>query len=402
MRVSTPQFYFQNSLQLSKKQSDVNEQIEYISSGKRILTAKDDAVSYGTLTGYKDELSNIDKYLRNINQAKNRNALLDNAFASAENVLQQFKTLFIKANNGAMSDLDLQSLHEQGLNSLQELLNIANTQDETGGFIFSGFQIDTEPFSLQSDNSVNYQGDSGERELQIAKNVIVQTNIAGDEAFQNVANSIGDFSASYNTNTSGISVNKAVINDPSIYDPATNPPNFNFDFTSATDLTVRDGNGAVVFSTNSYTPGQQISLSNGVDVQINGNPLPGDNFDLTPEQNISVFDTFKAALDWMNSGASPADPISHQVEYGHILEQVNNALNHMTVMRSKAGIRQQLTETQENNHLDAQLYLSSAKSNIEDLDFAKAISTFEQSKVALQAAQQTFVQIKELSLFNFI
>ena len=56
MRVSTAQFYFQSSQQISNKSSDVNDQIGYISSGKRILTAKDDAVSFGTLAGYKEGL----------------------------------------------------------------------------------------------------------------------------------------------------------------------------------------------------------------------------------------------------------------------------------------------------------------------------------------------------------
>ena len=91
MRVSTTQFYFQNSQQLSNKQSDVNGQIEYISSGKRVLTAKDDAVSYSTLAGYKDELSNIEKYQRNITQAENRNNLIETSFANAERLLQDFK-----------------------------------------------------------------------------------------------------------------------------------------------------------------------------------------------------------------------------------------------------------------------------------------------------------------------
>ena len=57
---------------------------------------------------------------------------------------------------------------------------------------------------------------------------------------------------------------------------------------------------------------------------------------------------------------------------------------------------------QENNHLDAELSLAAGQSNIEDLDFAKAVANFEQSKVALQAAQQSFVQVKDLSLFNYI
>ena len=39
---------------------------------------------------------------------------------------------------------------------------------------------------------------------------------------------------------------------------------------------------------------------------------------------------------------------------------------------------------------------------VEDLDFAKAISTFEQSQTALQVAQQTFIQLKNLNLFNYL
>ncbi|MCP4322427.1 MAG: flagellar hook-associated protein 3, partial [Alteromonadales bacterium] len=49
MRVSTAQFYLQSSQQMSSKTTVVNEQMEHLTSGKRVLTAKDDAVSFGTL-----------------------------------------------------------------------------------------------------------------------------------------------------------------------------------------------------------------------------------------------------------------------------------------------------------------------------------------------------------------
>jgi flagellar hook-associated protein 3 FlgL len=401
MRVSTQQFYYQNSLQLSDKQSDVNTQIEYLSSGKRVLTAKDDAVYYGTLAGYKNELTNIEKYQRNITQADSRNGLQEVSFNNAENLLQEFKQLFIQANNGTLSDQDLNSLAELGKNTQAQLLNIANTKDETGGYVFSGYQINTQPFVLQPDNSVNYLGDSGTRELQIAKNVMVQTNQPGDDAFENIENAIGDFSPVYNVNTSGISVNRAVIVDRGAYDTASNPPDYNFNFSSPTDLTVTDNNGVVVYNTNTYTSGQTIAF-NGVEVQVSGNPLPGDDLDLTPQESVGIFDTIKGAIDWMNAGSNPIDEEKHKIEYAHLLDQIENALNHMTINRSEAGIRQKLIETQESNHLDKELILASGRSNIEDLDFAKAISTFEQSQVALQAAQQSFVQIKDLSLFNYI
>lgn len=401
MRISTSQFYFQNSQRLTNKQSDVNDQMKYISSGKRVLTAKDDAVSYGTLAGYKNELSSLEKYQRNITQANNRNNLQETSLANAETQLQAFKQLFIRANNGTLSELDMKSLAGLAADAQKQMLDIANSKDETGGFIFSGYQIDKEPFVLQPDNSVQYIGDSGLRELQIAKNVMVQTNQPGDIVFEDVSNPIGDFSPVYNTNASGLSVKSAKIATPASYDPVTNPPDYSFNFTSATNLTVTDSAANVVFSTGTYSPGQTIAF-NGIEVEVSGNPLPGDTFDLTPEENISVFETLKSAVDWMNVGTSPSDPTQHKVNYGEILTEIDSALNHIISQRAEAGVRLNLIDSQMNKHKDTELTISTGKSEIEDLDFAKAVSTFEQSQVALQAAQQTFVQIKGLSLFNYI
>jgi len=401
MRVSTAQFYFQNSQQLSNKQSDVNEQIGYLSSGKRILTAKDDAVSFGTLAGYKDGLMNIEKYQRNITQAENRNSLQETSFANAEDLMQELKQLFVQANNGTLSNDDLAALGKLASNSQAQLLDIANSKDETGGYIFAGFQIDAEPFALQPDNSVNYLGDSGIRQVQIAKNVMVATNQAGDAAFENVSNSIGDFTPNYITNTSGVSVTRAVIADPSVYDDLTNPPDFTFDFSLPNNLTVSDGNGAIVYPNTPYVAGQTIAFG-GVEVQISGNPLPNDKISLAPEENISIFDTIKKAVDWMNTPQTPGNAVQHSVDYSEILTQLDSALNHMTSRRTDAGVRLQLVETQDSNHMDRELNLAKGQSNLEDIDFAKAVATFEQSQVALQAAQQTFVQIKGLSLFNYI
>jgi len=401
MRVSTAQFYFQNSQRLSDKQSGVNDQMKYISSGKRVLTAKDDAVSYGTLAGFKDELTNIEKYQRNLTMAGNRNSLQETTFANAEELMQELKTLFIQANNGTLSDADLKALGDLATNSQQQMLGLANTKDETGGYIFAGYQIKQEPFAIQPDNSVTYVGDYGTREIQIAKNVMVETNQPGDEAFEKVSNALGDFSPTYITNTSGIALNRAVISNPGAYDPLTNPPDYKFVFTSPTDLTVTDSLSNVVYTTAAYTPGQTVAF-NGIEVQISGNPLPGDEFDIAPTEEISIFDTIKAAIDWMNVGATPADPIQHNVDYGEILTQLNEGLNHITLRRTEAGVRLKLIETQAYSHEDSMINLATGASNIEDLDFAKAIATFEQSQVALQAAQQTFVQIKGLSLFNYI
>lgn len=400
MRVSTAQFYNQSGMQMSNQQSSVNDQMSHLSSGKRVETAKDDAVAFSTLAGYKNDLANIEKYQRNIIQAENHNSLIDTSLGNAEGIMNELKDLMLQANNGVYSADDLASIGQQASQSLQQILDIANTKDETGGYVFAGYQIDDAPFVLQTDNSVDYRGDNGVRELQIAKNVSIASNQSGEHVFQKVPNAIGDFSATYNVNNSGIAVESALVADASVYDSSANPADFTFEFTSETELTITDGASNVTTITG-YVPGQTIAF-NGIEVKLSGNPLPGDKLTLTPEQNIGVFDTIKSAIDWINNKASADDDPQVQVDFNQIIEQLSDSMNHLTSRRAESGINLQVIDRQKSNHLDTELYLSSGRASIEDLDFAKAVSDFEQTKIALQAAQQTFTQVQGLNLFNYI
>jgi flagellar hook-associated protein 3 FlgL len=408
MRVSTAQFYYQNGLQMSNKQSVVSDQSAYISSGKRVLTAKDDAVSFGALTGYKEDLASIERYKRNLTQAESRNGLQDTLLGSSTEILNQLRDLMLQANNGARSDQDLDSISQQLKHGLEEMLDIANAKDETGTFIFAGYKVETKPFALQPDNTVVYNGDGGVRELQVGKNITVPINQSGDEIFERVSNAIGDFSVNYDaspSNTSGVSVLSAKIVDRGQYNSAANTPDdYHFTFSDPDTLTVTDSatpTANVVTTVAPYVAGQTIAFD-GIEIQLNGNPLPGETFSISPEPKISLFDTVKNAIDWLDAGNTTIDSEQRQVDFDTILNQFNNVLDHVTFKRAEAGINLQQIERQKNVHLDTELYLHQGRSRIEDLDFAEAISGFEQSKVALQAAQQTFAQIQGLNLFNYI
>jgi flagellar hook-associated protein 3 FlgL len=412
MRVSTAQFYLQSSQQMSSKSADVNERMAYLTSGKRVLTAKDDAVSFGTLSGYKNDLANIEKYKRNIDRAESHNNLQEVVFADAELILDSIKQDMLLANNGRMSSEDLQTLANQVRNSFDQLLDIGNTQNENGDYIFSGFQTELQPFSQQTDGTVAYSGDTGVNEIQVAKNIKIPTNQTGDAAFLNVANAIGDFSVSYPTtpaaNTSGIAVESATVTDRNAYNLGVGP------YTFATDpvtnyLTVTDSTlpiPAVVFPVLPavpavYVAGQTISFD-GVDVTLSGNPLPGESFVISEQEEISIFETVNNAIAWMEQGPVSVNQEQHQVDYNTMLTQINSAMSHITSRRVDSGVRLQVLDSQKNRHLDTELAISSNKGKIEDLDFAKAISEFEQAKVALQASQQAFSKVQGLTLFNYI
>jgi len=386
---------------MSSKSADVNERMAYLTSGKRVLTAKDDAVSFSTLSGYKDDLANIEKYKRNIDRAESHNNLQEVVFADAELILDKIKQDMLLANNGRMSTEDLQALASQVRSSFDQLLDIGNTQNENGDYIFSGYQTELQPFSQKPDGSVSYGGDTGVNELQVAKNINIPTNQTGDAVFMTVANAIGDFTANYTTNTSGVAVESANINDRGTYNTSPLPHDYTFSFDAITnDLTVT-GSGGIVFPPAPYTAGQTISFD-GIDVTLSGNPLPGDSFVISEQEEVSIFETINNAIAWMEQGPVSVNQEQHQVDYNTTLNQLNSAMNHISSRRVDSGIRLQVLESQKDRHLDTELAVSANKGKIEDLDFAKAISEFEQSKIALQASQQAFSKVQGLTLFNYI
>jgi flagellar hook-associated protein 3 FlgL len=84
------------------------------------------------------------------------------------------------------------------------------------------------------------------------------------------------------------------------------------------------------------------------------------------------------------------------------LDQLDNALEHLVGFRATAGARLNAAQSQKDINESFLLQLEQTRSNIEDLDYADAATRLSQESVALQAAQQAFVRVQNLNLFNFL
>lgn len=84
------------------------------------------------------------------------------------------------------------------------------------------------------------------------------------------------------------------------------------------------------------------------------------------------------------------------------LPDLDKALEHVIGVRSKAGARLAAVEKQEAANEDFMLNFQTQLSEVRDLDYAEAFTRFNRETVALQAAQQTYVKIQGLSLFNYL
>ena len=106
------------------------------------------------------------------------------------------------------------------------------------------------------------------------------------------------------------------------------------------------------------------------------------------------------------SGASFLSGKPHRV---YLSQQIDNALNNLsrafdnvTNIQTSIGGRLNSIESQLDNNAAKKEQLQAIRSDIQDLDMAEAISNITFQTSVLQIAQQTFVKIQNLSLFNFI
>jgi len=151
-----------------------------------------------------------------------------------------------------------------------------------------------------------------------------------------------------------------------------------------------------------YYENQSIEF-NGVRTQVKGQPQDVDFFTLSPSSNTSAFSTIQRAIDALRiPGDTDTQEALRLTQLNMAQLELDNTLGNVVSTRSKVGARMQTLSNQSAIGQDFKLVAQSSKSKLEDLDMAQAISDLKLEQTALEVAQQTFVQLQRLNLFDLI
>jgi flagellar hook-associated protein 3 FlgL len=84
------------------------------------------------------------------------------------------------------------------------------------------------------------------------------------------------------------------------------------------------------------------------------------------------------------------------------IDNLDVVFEQVSQTRSQIGARQNTLEAVKTSNEDFELFAKKSLSELEDLDYAEAITRFQQQQMSLQAGQQAFGRVAGLSLFNHI
>ena len=117
---------------------------------------------------------------------------------------------------------------------------------------------------------------------------------------------------------------------------------------------------------------------------------------------LDIPDTSGGTEDLFTTLYNLATDLEADAPNGNSLDQLDNAIDHMLGFRATAGARLNAIDSQRDINESLLLQLEQTRSTIEDLDYAEAASRLSQESVTLQAAQQAFVRVQNLNLFNYL
>ena len=212
MRISSIEQFQQGIDSILNQQAKLNQTQLQLATGKKVLKPSDDPAVATQLLNLSSLKANNLQYDRNINTAQNELELQESVLASSGNVLQRVRELVIQANNATQSSQTREAIADEISNLADELLQLANTKSPSGEYILPATTAARRRLQ-KAVRAIVYQGDQGQRLLQVSEDTQLAVRDNGADLFQGMMTGDGRFLLETPASNTGDGIVKDVVND---------------------------------------------------------------------------------------------------------------------------------------------------------------------------------------------
>lgn len=436
MRVSTSMVFDAGVRTINSQTAKLLQLQQQVATGRRIVNPSDDPVAAARVLELTQASDVVTQFAANRDNAQNSLALQESQLTGVGDLISRVRELAVQGGNGSYTRENRLAITAELRARFEELLGYANARDGNGKYLFSGFMGDTRPFDGTVETGAQYFGDDGQRLLQVSPSRVIEISDSGKDIFQRIKNGNGTFVSGVSAANQGTAViDGGAVTDPAKWADPANTQNYEIRFwQDDNDVLTQPGKtyydiieaatGNSVFTgappdnnpvspgfsfTHEYKSGFAIPLVGpgnidlGANVIINGEPKTDDAFTIAPSTTQDLFDTLRTLiLDLENTTANEAQNALLSNRIGFALTNLDQAEQNVLRVRAMVGSRLHEVDSLQAINEDIQIQYQQAISNLQDLDYAKTISDLTRKQTDLQAAQQSFMQISRLSLFNYL
>lgn len=395
---------------LNKSQSALGSAIERLSSGLRINSAKDDAAGQAIANRFTSNIKGLTQASRNANDGISIAQTTEGALNEINNNLQRVRELSVQAANGSNSGSDLESIQDEIDQRLNEINRVAEQTD------FNGKKV------LSQNGQLTIQVGANDNEtITIDLQKIDKTELGLDKL--NVSKGV----ASTIANQSTIKTNVDVTSTDFKNSVTATPPDvtkLSLVQDKSGSYYVKDSNdtgdikyyeASVDKSTGAISFGSDKSVKpvNTTDVAALSRDVKVDTSDLTADKSLVKYkntdgkdayavrtldadgnSTYKAAK-FGSDGKVTEDTVVSVKSDVDPLAKIDAALKKVDGFRSQLGAVQNRFESAITNLGNTVNNLSSARSRIEDSDYATEVSNMSRAQILQQAGTSVLAQANQ-------
>lgn len=406
MRISTSMMFdtaTQNMLQL---QTNVYKLQSQMSTGRRILTPSDDPVAAAQALEISQRQSMNTQFLDNQGNAASQLTELESNLRTVADLVSNVMVRAAEADNPNINEMARQAISFEINENFAQLLGLANGSDALGQHIFAGLRGATTPFTVTGspgNRTTTYHGDDGRRQLQVETGRTMGVSESGSDVFMRIPQGNGsfEFAAGAGNTGTGVIGSSAVISG---YDDTA----YQLTFTApgVYDVYV-NGSATPSLTGQTYTDGSDIVLgpaAQQIKIKISGTPSAGDTFTVQPASNQDLFTTIDSMIKALSANvtSTPTTQATFKNQMISIRQNLDQAYNHLITTQTSVGARRLELENLGIAGADRDLQYQTDLVRLQDLDYTKAVSDMANQKVVLEAAQLTFKQVSQMSLFNYL
>lgn len=400
MRISTATVYNTGLSNMLTQESAYLDASNEVSSGKRVVNPSDDSSAASQAVGVQQASALNDQYATTRSTVSSALATEETTLDSISDAIVSAKTLLIQAGDGTLSDEDRASIATSLQGIYDTLVSLSNTTDSSGNYIFSGYQTQSAAFTEDADGNVVYQGDDNVVSQQVSATTTMATGDNGATVFMSVNSSAG-FLAQADADNAGT----VTFDGPDITD--TSDANYGSGFTLAFAV---DADGMATYSVDgadpvAYESGDTLEI-NGLSLTLEGEPADGDtiNVSAAADAEPNLFTTLANVIAALNTSTSDDDTAAAALAntLSTSSRELDNALDNVLTVRTSVGTRMNELDVLDTVGDSMALTYATRLSDLTDADYTESVSTYTSLQVALQAAQQTFASVQDMTLFDYI
>lgn len=401
MRITTNMIYDRNLATMSKVSERQNTAYEQLMTGDKFSRAGEDPAGMSQKMALTKEIDLFKQYSVNGSLLENSLGHEDTVLTSINNAMLSAKTLIQKANSSAMGSEERNAIASELEGLQKQMFDLMNSKNSQGEFIFGGNQSKTQPFVKDASGNYVFQGDTGQRSIQISPTVQIPANDSGFDLFETVATrrtasaasanikvGVGDqgnFESFYRNNyDSSLASNAFTVST------VAGPPD---------TYEIKDSGGTLVQS-GDYSAGNKIAF-NGLELTLD---LPAggadQNFTLDAPKNDNVLNGMSDFISALRDPTLSADDF--QLAVADATTHMDNARTKVDRGQGDVGSRLNSLEQVMGSNDGLSTLNQQARAKVSEADMYEVIAALSKEDAAMSASQLAFSKISKLTLFDYI